>query len=431
AYAHAEGQLQLASVTWDPVRPGEAYALGGNPSPNGGVFLRTLDFGHTWTVTTDKVAGLGDGVTPTLAATTGLPKSPRPLGRLIAVDETNGDVYAGTFETGVYRAPVASDLGTTAWKPIGLSPGFNGTAHWYIYALADSPSSPDTLYAATHDSTNGTAGPGRIWRISDAESSSPTITELSQSPIDTQDMLVLDGNLYAANADGIWRLPAAATAGATTPFARLRPPPTATAVDYWYSLAGYSLRGVDHLWVGGSVSGRAPLVQTLASTTSTDGFASTPTWSVWPKTASGVSARLLGSGVVWWRTVGDSFRYGEPNGPQSVTSIAVSPAAPSLVMTTNAYAVWRSTDAGANWRPSASGLENTVNTAVATDPNNPKAVFVGNMDSVFLESGNHGATFVSDGPEGAGATIGDAVAIDSTTRPSTVYLAVTQADGSH
>jgi hypothetical protein len=427
-YALAEYQLQLAGVSWDRGHPGSAYAIGAYPGSNGGIF-RTKDYGHSWRATTNQVSGLGDGIYPALAAITGLPDSPRPLGPLLAIDDTNQEIYAGTFETGVVRASLRSDLSTATWQTIALAPGSFGTAHWYIYALVNDPSDPQTVYVATHDSILGNAGGGHIWRITDAASQTPTVSELSGSPVDAQDLLVLHGNLYAANATGIWRLAGAKDAAPSSVFSLLPAPPTATSIDFWYSLAGYSKGGLDHLWAGGSASGVAPLVQTLASATSADHFQTAPTWSVWPTSTNGVSPRLVGSGGVWWRTLGNSFHYGEPSGPETVTSVAVTASDPNLVMTSDAYAIWRSTDGGTNWRPSADGLGNTVNTAVATDPRDPTAVFVANMDSVFLESDNHGRTFVSDMPTNSDAPVGRAISVDATTTPSTVYLGVSQYTG--
>jgi hypothetical protein len=428
SYALAEYQLQLAGVSWDRGHPGAAYAIGAYPGSNGGIF-RTKDYGHSWRATTNQVSGLGDGVYPALAASTGLPDSPRPLGPLLAIDDINQEIYAGTFETGVVRASLSSDLSTGTWQTIALAPGSVGTAHWYIYALVNDPSDPQTVYVATHDSTFGSAGGGHIWRITDAASQTPTVLELAGSPVDAQDLLVLHGNLYAANSTGIWRLAGAKDAAPSSPFSLLPAPPTATSIDFWYSLAGYSKGGMDHLWAGGSASGVAPLVQTLASATSSDHFQTAPTWSVWPTSTSGVSPRLVGSGGVWWRTLGNSFHYGEPSGPETVTSVAVTASDPHLVMTSDAYAVWRSTDGGTTWRPSADGIQNTVNTAVETDPRDPKAVFVANMDSVFLESDNHGRTFVSDMPTSSDAPVGRAISVDATTAPSTVYLGVSQYSG--
>jgi hypothetical protein len=428
SYALTGYQLQLSGVSWDPGRPGAAYAIGGYPGCNGGVF-RTADYGHHWQATANHVCGLGDGVSPTISATTGLPSSPRPIGALVAIDDINQSIYAGTFDTGVVRASLNSTLSSVDWRTIALAPGSNAIAHWYIYAVVNDPSDPQTLYVATHDSSLGNAGAGHVWRITDAASQTPSVSELTGSPINAQDLLVLAGNLYAANAQGVWRLPGAKDASPAAAFSQLPAPPTATAIDFWYSLAGYSSGGIDHLWVGGSASGRAPLVQTLASATSTDHFDSTPMWSVWPTSINNVSPFLVGSGRVWWRTLGNFFRYGQPDGPESVMSVAVTSADPNLIMTSDAYGVWRSVDGGVNWQPSADGLGNTVNTTVMTDPNDPKTVLVANMDSVMLESHNHGLTFTPDAPVGANITQGSAIWVDATTRPSTVYLAGAQNSG--
>ena len=430
AYAYGNLVTRVASIEWDPNWPGVAYALVGDGHT--GELLRSGDYGFTWAPVTTSLVGAGDGVDPAIHASTGLPMGhPRPIGTLISFD--SGYVYVGTFSGGLMRAADVNGQ-PGAWSSIGLAPGYLGVPNYFIRSVAADPSDNGTIYVATHTATK--AGAGKVWRVSGADTASPTATELTGSPTDVQSLLVLDGNLYGAanggaSSFGLYRLGDASQTAAATPWRSISGPGYGDPATYWYSVTGYDVGGVTTLLLS---AGNPPMDGALATPvfegTSADGFATDGEWNGLPAATGDVHSSLIAGGGSWWPfdDPGPS-RWGILGAPfTTVSSVAVAPDHQTMWFSAES-GVWESTDAGLDWFPVVSGLGATVNPAVAIDGRRAGVVYIANRDYQFFESTDSGATVTRDRPtQTAADNMGHAVFVDSQPTRSTVYLSVGSPD---
>ncbi|MDQ5886201.1 MAG: hypothetical protein QG628_598 [Patescibacteria group bacterium] len=429
------GDLRVASIEWHPTTPGLVFALFGDCTPGG--IMRSTDYGKTWT----RFNG-GPYVCGNQAGKFGVSmggSQPRTVGRLMGIDAANGLIYAGSFDGGVMRASI-SNLGS--WQTIALGKNTQGQGKFYIRGLTIDDKDPTVVYAATHDGTQTDDGDGRIWRIRNANTT-PVIEKLSSSPINTEEMLSLDGNLYSVNAatsvqGGVSRLPTARTATTTSNFkaiggldqskscATLSYPSSCTV---WFSIDGYVNAGVTTLWVGASHAGKiGETYRPVWKGVSSSGFGTDDgTWSSFPSTKASIKNDILGPLVEWWRLPNNwatpgldlSYDFGTIDAGKSDADAKIF---------SGQTAIWRSTDQGANWYPSLDGFLNLVNREVLVDPNNPKKVYQTNVDYRMFESEDNLVTANTIGKPSGMEQDGWSLALDASTNPSTVYLGLGDRD---
>jgi hypothetical protein len=430
------GDLRVASIEWHPTTPGLVFALFGNCTPGG--IMRSTDYGKTWTRFNTGPYACGNQAGSYGVSNGG--SQPRTVGKLMGIDAINGFIYAGSFDGGVMRASLNN---LSSWQTIGLARGTQGQGKFYIRGLTIDDQDPTVVYAATHDGTQTDDGDGRVWRIRNANTT-PIIEKLTNSPINTEELLSLSGNLYSVNAaanveGGIQRLGSARTASASTTFRRLAGPnysaKSCSTLSYpgscaiWFSIDGYVKDGVTSLWVG--VSHAAKIGETYRPVwkgSSSSGFSTDDgTWSSFPNSTASIKNDILGPLVGWWR-LPNSWATPGLDASYDFGTIDAGKSDADFKIFSGQTAIWRSTDQGANWYPSLDGFLNLVNREVLVDPNNPSKVYQTNVDYRLFESDDNLRTARTIGkPSGMGQD-GWSLTLDASTNPTTVYLGIGDRD---
>jgi hypothetical protein len=392
---------RIAAVT--PAGNGLWYAGAGNgeaPGGSGG-FLASTDDGRTWVrrSSVPQFQGSNTGV----ALPNGAPH-PRSTGRLIAVDPARaGRVYAGTFSAGILR----SVSGGSSWETIALGGGAN-----YVRSLVLDPSSAgNRAYAAVSTTSGSTvyAVNGLLGAVSTV-----TATPVPGAPTGMEELLALNGNLYAAGAGGVWRL----SAGAWTQVLN---------GGSWQSIDGRTESAGDVLYVGTWAVGTTGNKIVRVDANGGHDAVSAP--------GTTVSYNVAGTSTEWWLARGhgnlnDPF-LGEPDwmvdGPNyRASSILL---VGDMVFAAGTHGVWRRAPAASQqvWSPAVRGLGLTFNGAVAADPHDGARVLVGDADRQTIVSGDGMQTVARNaGIQGTpGAMLHDyglAVAWDGGTVPSAGYI---------
>lgn len=429
--------LRVASVEWHPTTPGLVYALYGDCAPGGGGMMRSTNYGKSWTKVSNVPTVCGNQAGKYGVSNGG--SQPRTVGRLMGIDTKNGYIYAGTFSQGVMRASL-NDLGN--WQTVGLGPNTQGQGKFYIRGLTIDDQDPTVVYAATHNGTETDDGDGRVWRIRNANSS-PIVEKLTNSPINTEEMLSLEGNLYAVNAapnvqGGVNRLAASRTVSTASSFkslggldhskscATLSYPGSCTV---WFSIDGYVDNGVTTLWVGASHAGKiGETYRPVWKGVSSSGFGSDDgTWKSFPETKNNVKNDILGPLVGWWRLPNN---WATPGLDASYDFGTIDPGKKDSdpKFFSGQTASWRSVNGGLDWYPSLDGFLNLVNREVLVDPNNPNKIYNTNVDYRLFESDDNLRTVDTIGKPSGMEQDGWALALDASTNPTTVYLAVGDRD---
>jgi hypothetical protein len=434
------GHLRAASVLWHPTTAGLVFAFIGDCSANSGGVLRSTDYGKNWSFVSTTPTACGNQV----PSDDGVPKpQPRNIGRLLGIDPQNGFIYAGTYEKGIMRASLSSP-GT--WQTVALGPGTQGTTQFYIRSLTVDSEDPTTVYASTFNSTVGNAGDGRVWRIKNAHSPTPTIEKLSSSPENTEDLLSLAGNLYAVNAGsgiegGVHRLASSRSAGASSSFRKLSGPAYSAdscsvagaypgSCTVWYSVNGYVSGATTTLWVGASnppnVGG---VYKPFWKATSTSGFsADDGSWTGYPIAKSNVKNDIIGPQGSWWKWNENTWAIPGYENTYDIGDIAVGTSANHPIFAAGQVGIWRSTNGGTDWEPSLDGFLNLVNREVMADPNNPNKVYQTNVDYRMFESNDKLQTVAVSRPSSNTTQDGWSLALDTSTNPTTVYLGLGERD---
>ena len=429
--------LRAASVQWHPTTPGLVFVLLGDCVQGGGGVVRSVDYGRSFELVSTTPTGCGNQV----PSGSGLPKpQPRHIGRLMAVDGQNGFLYVGTYNQGIMRASL-NNLGS--WQTVALAPGSGGVSNYYIRGLTIDDQDPTLVYAATYDGTTATDGDGRIWRIKSANSATPVVEKLAASPIDTEDVFVLAGNLYTASmapsGGGIYRLGGARTAAASATFRLLSGPDyTSRACSsstypgnctIWYSVNGYVEGGTTTLWVGAS---NPPTIggtyKTFWKATSVTAFSSYDgSWTSYPAAKSNVKNDIIGPQGSWWKWNENTWAIPGYEGTYDIGDIAVGRSASHPIFVAGQVGIWRSTNGGIDWEPSLEGFLNLVNREVVADPNDPNKVYQTNVDYRMFQSNDKLQTVFSARPSGS-VQDGWSIVLDASTNPTTIYLGLGDRD---
>ncbi len=387
-------QLRIASIAFSKTQPNRVYAACGSQFGGGG-FLISRDGGKRWEVRsrTPQFSGGNNTRVP------GLPREhPRSTGNLVALDETNGVIYAATFRNGVMRS---ADEGKT-WTTLGLDGKF-------CRGLALDPEDADVLYVAVYQD--------RVHKITGARGGKPALAALPASPATNEELLFVGKTLYsAAGKSGVF---ASDDSGAT--WRQVGKNVLKTDGPTWYSLDGYiGANGQATLFVGANEGPRSGNGRRASVFRSADGGA---TWTPLTLDPARIHRTVAGpKGEPWWLL---EHRAGMAMGGPAYhpAQIVIDPADRRRVFVAGRSGAWRSADGGDNWYPVVKGLGVTICRAVLADPGVPGRVFVANTDWAVIASRDHLARVRQNRPEGGGS-VGFDLAIDATERPGRVYAAL-------
>ena len=405
--------LVIASIVFSSQTPGKVYMGAGRSSvpPEGGLYVST-DGGLSWVkkggAQSPKFSGGNNKSAPSLPA-----PHPRSTGNLIALDETPGDarIYAGSFQDGVLRS---ADDGDT-WESVGL-------AGKYIRSIAIHPSDVDTLYVSVY-------GEG-VYVTTNAKAQNPSWslvpgTTGSYTPERIEELKFVGTRLYAVgtNNDGsegtVYKLNGSAwEVLLSTPCSQINPNRCFKTV--YKAIDGYESTQ-DVLYVGSvfeptRYSTSPEMYESVLK--STDGGA---TWVPVTVDPAKIHYELGGpSGPTWWLSQSEPLTMlGAKR--SKVSSIAIDPTDPDVIYASGVQGVWKSANGGGDWYPFSRNLNVTFNRAVAADPKSPGKVYATDADWAFVVSSDGLEHVFENKPT---VDNGLAIALDSATNPSTVYVSV-------
>lgn len=405
------GNLKVAGITVDTMN-GNIYAATGDKGNSGGVYLSTDD-GQTWSLRSSAPKFSGNhGGDP-------LPNNhPRSTGNLIAVDPTNSqNLWAATYNDGLMRS---TDGGAT-WTVTDSS-----TVGKYFRAVAIDPSDPNTVYAASYVD--------RSVYVTHAARAAGTFSVLGAAAIPggghPEEMVMLGGKLYvAAGEAGIYRYDASGWTDINDGQIPLTKTVNADSNDpYWESITGAVSGGKTILYVGSLYPTKLASGQRYSTV-----FKSVDGGTSWTSVTGGsqISTNMLlpsgATGPDWWYShVGPGTLNA---GGGEAAQITISPDDPNTVFIAGSGGIWRTTDAGATWKPSVRGLSVTANSDVAVDPNDPSQVLVANTDFVLMRLIDCSGTTCADRSKPSpDQSKGFDVTYDTSISPSTVYVATGDRD---
>jgi photosystem II stability/assembly factor-like uncharacterized protein len=396
----------------DPRTPSTLYARFGDAVSPDGALYKSTDAGETWHLVVD--GALGEGVW-----------SFNGVLQILAIDfQTTSTLYAIGYCDGLGRTPLTlckSTDGGATWTlaGAGLPLGFNGGPN--IRSLAIDPSAPSTLYAASpfsdfpvYKSTDG----GATWKVPSVKRS---ISAVAIDPFTR-------GTLYLGSDTGVYKsTDGGATWGSTGLSTGVVYPlviDPLTPGTLYAGVAGGVFKSSDAGDTWSAASTGLPLdgdVGALVIDPHTPG--------ILYSTHSGPEGGLFKS-----TDAGDTWSAASRGLPanRQVAALAVDPGTPSTlyVATRGATdysldgAVFKSTDGGASWASSSTGLTFAFVSLLAIDPHTPSTLYasVGNCGprgcgggSLFTST-DGGASWSS-----AGWSHVDGLAFDPQS-PGTVYV---------
>jgi hypothetical protein len=395
-------QIHVATVAFSQLYPNVVYAGTGVQGAGGGVMI-SHDAGQTWQLLSNVPQFAGGNATGP-----GLPTThPRSTGNLLALDEADGFIYAGTFKDGVMRS---ADGGST-WTTLGLSGE-------YVRGMALSPTDPNTLYVATY-------GDG-VW-VTNTAMSDGTFQMLPNSPAYPEELGFVGNELFAAAGFQFQGDPTVAGVYKTSDGGQTWNQVYAeTGSAAWESIAGYvdPVSGQEVVYAGNTFPDRVPGTDSYQSIIrSTDGGM---TWT--PITLAANVHTTMGEpgGETWWFSQ-DSPTSMLGQSTYVAAQIAIDPNNSQQILVAGRSGVWRSTDGGNNWYPVVRGQNATVNHSVAVDPNQPGRVYSAVEDWTLIDSADSLVDVRRDKP-GVAASVGYAVTLDPRGNPAPVYLAAGNRD---
>ncbi len=386
-------QLKVATIKWSQTVVGKVYAGIGAQGSGGGLYVST-DYGRTWTLQS-AVPQWSGGNTKT---TPGLPvPHPRSTGNLLELDESGGYLHAGTFDQGLMRS---NDDGVN-WTTIGLGGGTN-----YCRGMALDPADPTTLYVCIYQA----ASPA-VYKITNARDPTPTVTLLANSPNQIEELIVLDGVIYAAGTGGIY---SKTTASGDIVWTVLD-----SSINQ-ATITGHVQGGNTILYTG---SYKALLIGSVYSNykKSVDGGAN---WIELTTDPSKIHFTVVSRTTNWWLSAVNP--YGMLGGKRYIASqICINPTNTNQIFVAGRAGAWRSDNGGTDWYPCVRDIALTINYGVKADPNDKNYVYVANSDWVAVRSSDRLQSIVSEKP--ANSNNAFTFAFDTSTTPSRAYIAVADA----
>ena len=279
----------------------------------------------------------------------------------LAIDPTSPQtIYAGTHE-GVFKSTDAGD----SWSPTGLT-------DTEINALAIDPTSPQTIYAVSYSGVAKTTDAGSSWSTVLSLDITQAVTTLVIDPIS---------------------------------------PPTIYAGETGFNI------GAGHVIGGGvvkSTNGGGSWTITDLTNTHVYTLAIDPTS---PQTIYAATVR----GMFKSTDAGDS--WSPANTGLYITeihAIAIDPASPQTIYAgTDGGGVFKSTDGGGSWSTANTGLTDTEINTLTIDPTSPQTIYAGTDGGGVFTSTNGGGSW-STANTGLTDTEINTLAIDPTS-PQTIY----------
>jgi hypothetical protein len=255
------------------------------------------------------------------------------LAKSVVVDPSNSAVvYAAAAASGIYKS---TDGGLT------FEAKASGLFIPIVNTLAVNPSAPSTLYAGTpfgvFKTTNG--GDTRTELNVAIFSSQPGVNKIVIDPSNPQ-------TVYAGTNRGVYK-----TADGGTTWAQFNNGLTSS--------------------FGGTIQPRSLAIDpsststlyACAAVTGAGVFKTTDGGAHWANSSTGLTVNVNGQTVT-----------------PVVNAIMIDPASPSTVYAaTSSFGVFKSTDGGANWAPTSTGLANRNVLALASRPGSPAAVLAGTV----------------------------------------------------
>lgn len=388
-----QGDLRVASLVYAPtsaqpqrVLAGVGYRATASRPASGGL-LESVDDGRTWRVLSRAVRFSG-----TDEPSVGSPPRPpaRITGRLVAA-QPDGALLAGTYDQGVQRS---ADNGRT-WRPVGVT--------GRVRSLVVHPARPTVAYAAADSG---------VWRSS-GTGSAVSFTRLTGAPAGVEELAFVSGQLYAAaGGNGIYRIEGSrwVRLGGTTL------PVDPADVPVWTSLVGYRACNRTVLYAGSQTGGADSVVRSV------DGGR---TW----RSAVTSAVPTVGGpgGPRWWLADRPAFLLGAASYAAAQLVVPSTSGCDRPVVVAGRSGLWQSTVPGtAPWYPMVGRLGVTVVNAVAVDPRDSARTLAASFDWPLVASTDRfgSVTQFQPGQRMAGAAgLGTAVAFDTSTIPSTAYLA--------
>ena len=279
----------------------------------------------------------------------------------LAIDPTSPQtIYAGTHE-GVFKSTDAGD----SWSPTGLT-------DTEINALAIDPTSPQTIYAVSYSGVAKTTDAGSSWSTVLSLDITQAVTTLVIDPIS---------------------------------------PPTIYAGETGFNI------GAGHVIGGGvvkSTNGGGSWTITDLTNTHVYTLAIDPTS---PQTIYAATVR----GMFKSTDAGDS--WSPANTGLYITeihAIAIDPASPQTIYAgTDGGGVFKSTDGGGSWSTANTGLTDTEINTLTIDPTSPQTIYAGTDGGGVFKSTNGGGSWSAINV-GLDSPMIYALAIDPTS-PQTIY----------
>ena len=357
----------------------------------------------------------GQALTFTWAANTGTFSGQSDTAGASSVTWTSA--ACGALVSPVITATVTNALGASTKRTFTVSSTCSswtqvaGIANPVAIAIA-----PNT-FATPYSIYVGTAGNG-VYHSSDG------VTWASTGPASVVSLAAMPQvqNCNAGMADGT--VQATANTGASWAATSASP---GHVINAWYSIAGAGPFGASSNGAGAAqvFQGKSSGSQWIASAAFGTGVGTGIAFGggASPSAILYVSVNGTGGGVFKSTTAGAaSYSFSSTNFPQtqvlSIASAATSPTTVFAGTSGQGAGIYVSTDGGATWNPSGTGLGNTVVKALAVDPSNAQNVYAGTAAGIYV-SKNGGATWTLSGVPSSAVT---ALAILNGT-PSTVYAA--------
>jgi hypothetical protein len=400
--------LDLRVATLAFTSDGNKVFAGAGARGNGGGIYVSADKAQSWTLFSDAVRfGGANNNYKNADGTYELPElpsgpHPRSTGNLIAFDEVNGLLYAGSFKDGVFRC----NMSTASCVNIGLKGKF-------IRSLVIDPLNSNILYVAVYnDVDTSKAGLYKTTSASTAADGTESFSRLNwisdQVPL-MEELKFIGDKLYAAGTDGIegkvYQLYAEGN--------WIKKLSTPGAI--YLSMDGYlnDATGEHILFVG---SMNHPDYYSIQRSTDTGTI-----WSPVNKT------NVMPNGDTWWLALDAPTNTLNDSG-YVAAHITVTPDK-SKVFVAGRSGIWRSTNDGVDWHPAVRLMNVTINRNVAVDPNENWKVYIVDTDWKLLYSEDklYHVRQKQDGMIVEGRS-GNEIAIDASTIPSTIFLGVGNRD---
>ena len=407
----ATGIVSPTALLIDPAAPTTLYVAGSNG------IAKSIDGGGSWTAANTGLTNanvlslvLDPAAPATLFASTnnGVFKSTNgaaswdptssPVGGRLAMDESSpSTLYLGTLGSGVYE----TNNGGDTWQPANA-----GITSATIYAIAVGRGTPASIYASpggvdigVFKSTDGatTWTPGGLTGLANAQAASLANKGPANQPATA---LIASGNgrlLKRLYADGVWTNLNATGSIPSTLFADPENPST------FYGLPG----------TGGVVKSTDGAVTWLPASTGLPNGAGTGinALAIHPLQSAtmyaGVAGGSFSNGTIYKSTNGGAnwspsgTGLPTPTFPSTlltITSIAVDRFTNRVYAGTGGYGVYVSIDAGANWSPAGPGLLDQNVRVLAFDPFTSTTIYAGTSSGVYKSVNAGGSwTLASNG----------------------------------